>query len=124
MRFEKCIDASAWKGVRFAIRGHFWGCSIAYASSDVQHEDRSAVAPFATGNRGSRPPQTELTLSWGTRSAQLVQVPFDHDDVSVSRARPPLPLDRSKLTSLRWTFSDSTSDRCETDLFIEDLAFY
>lgn len=123
LRFTKCIDARAWKGVRFMIRGSFWGCSISFATSDARHEDRNFEAPFATGRHGSSPPDTQLELSWATQDAQTIQIPFA-DEQSAARAIPPLPIDTSELTSLRWKLSDSMTGRCVADFLIDDLSFY
>jgi hypothetical protein len=131
LRFPKCMDASAWKGVRFTIRGSYSGCSLHYATIDPQHEDRSNdEAPFAAGWRDSSPPQVELARSQVTSVTQTVSVPFD-DEEAVSRAIPPLPLDRSQLTGVRWQLTvpagRQTHERtaaCVVDLYVDDVSFY
>jgi hypothetical protein len=125
MHFPKCIDASAWTGVRFTIRGSFRGCTLRFRIGDVQHEDRNNRAPFASGVRGSVPSEAELPLSLDKPDAQVVQVPFQNPPMA-SAATPPVPLDRSKLTSVLWKLSDAyhPTETCTANVVVDNLSFY
>jgi hypothetical protein len=128
MTFPKCVDASAFTGVRFSIRGDYRGCSMQYATADVSHEDRTTKAIYATGRKGSYPPQAKLEKSQVGAVAQTLSIPFSESTI---RGQPALPLDRSKLTALVWQFTvslaaniDDGTTVCVADLNIDDVAFY
>ncbi len=50
--FNNCIDASGFSGVQFTISGSLSGCTMQYATGDVEHQDMTFAAPFATGAVG------------------------------------------------------------------------
>jgi hypothetical protein len=122
------MDATAFAGVRFKIRGNYAGCSMEYGTRDVQHEDRAHRTRFATGKHGAYPPQTRLEHAQVTQVAQTVTVPFDAQPI---RGNPASPLDRSKLIGLVWQFSvgmasnlDDGTTACVADLAIDDVTLY
>lgn len=128
LNFPKCMDASAFAGVRFKIRGSYAGCSMEYGTKDVQHEDRNHGGLFATGKRGAYPPQTRFEKAQVTPVSQTVTIPFAESSI---RGNPPLPLDKSKLTGVVWQFTvgmasniDDGSKACVADLDIDDVVFY
>jgi len=128
LAFPKCTDASAFAGVRFKIRGNYAGCSMEYATRDVQHEDRAHGAKFATGKRGAYPPQTRLEHSQVTQVAQTLTIPFGGQPI---RGNPALPLDKSQITGVLWQLSvgmasniDDGTTACVADLDIDDVTFY
>jgi hypothetical protein len=126
--FPTCTDASAYAGVRFSLRGTYSGCSLEYATTDVEHQDRSSAAEYATGGRGAYPPQTRLDRSEVTQIARTMSMPFSGQSI---RGNPALPLDTSKLTGLVWQLTvplaanvvDGTR-ACVAALDIDDVAFY
>jgi hypothetical protein len=126
--FPKCMDASAFAGVRFKIRGSYSGCSMEYGTKDVQHEDRNHGTAFATGRRGAYPPQTRFEKAQVTPVAQTVTIPFGETSM---KGNPPLPLDKSKLTGVVWQFTvgmasnvEDGSKACLAELDIDDVVFY
>jgi hypothetical protein len=128
LSFPKCMDASAFAGVRFKIRGNYSGCSMEYGTKDVQHEDRNHGGRFATGKRGAYPPQTRLERAQVTPEFQTVTVPFGETSM---KGNPPVPLDKSKLNGVVWQFTvgmasnvEDGTKACLAELDIDDVVFY
>jgi hypothetical protein len=128
LQFPSCVNASAFTGVRFSIRGRYAGCSIQYGTMDEAHADRSTPAVFASGPRGSYPPQTTLEAGQVGAAAQTISVPFTGYTIA---GDPPAPLDPNKLTGVFWQFTVPLADNvldgskaCTADLTIEDVVFY
>jgi hypothetical protein len=123
LHFPKCIDARAWTGIRFEVRGAFRGCTLKFGSSDVRYEASGA----SWGDERRAPPETKLVLSSTTRKVQLVEVPFEAlqaDLRSVHTSLAPPALDRSRIDAMAWQLADDMSGACTADLYIEDLSFY
>ena len=128
LSFPGCMDASAFTGVRFSIRGTYAGCSLQYATMDVAHADRYTPAVFATGSRGVYPPQTTLEREQVSAKAQTIHVPFTGHTIA---GNPPSPLNPGKLTGVLWQFTVPLANNvldgsttCTADLFIDDVSFY
>jgi hypothetical protein len=126
LQFPKCIDASAWTGIRFEIRGSFRGCSMKFGSADIRYG--ATGAPWGADLRPPRPPpETKLALTSSTHKAQLVEVPFEDleaDLKSVHTTIAPPPFDPSRLTSMAWMLFDDMSGTCAADLYVDSLSFY
>jgi len=88
--FSNCIDASAFTGVQFTISGSFSGCTMQYATGDVEHQDMTLGSAFATGPAGSYPPQDRLAVDEMTSAPRTIKAPFVVSDIKGS---PPAPLD-------------------------------
>ena len=128
LSFPKCVDASAYTGVRFVIHGSYTGCSMQYATGDVGHGDRYTQAPFAAGGRGSYPPQTMFESGLVTPAAQTISIPFTDRTIP---GDPPVPLDKTKLTQVLWQLTVSPAGsildgttRCVADLHLDEVVFY
>jgi hypothetical protein len=121
--FRECVDAGAWTGIRFEIRGAFRGCTLKFGTSDIRYE-RGGIS---WGDGPRVPPETKLALASGTRKAQLVEVPFEDlqaDLRSVHTTFAPPPLDRSRITAMAWQLADDMSGTCTADLYVESLSYY
>jgi hypothetical protein len=126
--FSNCIDASAFTGVQFTISGSFSGCTMQYATGDVEHQDMTLGSAFATGPAGSYPPQDRLAVDEMTSAPRTIKAPFVVSDIKGS---PPAPLDPSKLISTIWQFTvpvaaEGASDNpiCTGAVTIDDIRFY
>jgi hypothetical protein len=128
VRFNNCIDASAFTGVRFTIRGAFSGCSLQYATGDVDHEDVAMGAPLAAGPIGSYPPQNRIAADDLTSASRTIMAPFARTDIQGS---PSKPIDATKLISVLWVFivpvateGDDGNQMCTGNVTIDDIRFY
>lgn len=132
MLFPKCVDASAFTGVRFTIRGSYQGCTMHVAVNDVAHTDRTIGDTYAAGNKGSYPPQIILASGQVTPTARTIQIPFVDNPYAENavRGNPPQALDKSQLTQVVWQFTIGTASnvvdatRCTADVRVGDLMFY
>jgi hypothetical protein len=128
VRFNNCIDARAFTGVRFTIHGAVSGCSLQYATGDVDHEDVTMGAPLATGPIGSYPPQNRIAADDLTSTPRTIMAPFARTDIQGS---PSKPIDATKLIFVLWQFivpvaaeGDSGNQTCTGNVTIDDIRFY
>jgi hypothetical protein len=128
LQFDSCIDASAFTGVEFAVSGAFSGCSLVYATSDVEHGDVTKSWTFASGPEGSYPPQHKIAAEDLNTTPRTIRLPFAPTDI---RGNPPTPLDPAKLVFTLWQFvvpiaadGGNESPPCSANLAIEDIKFY
>jgi hypothetical protein len=124
--FGSCIDATAFSGVQFSISGSYSGCTMQYATADVEHQDETSGAPAATGPLGSYPPQTTIPPTQLTSTPQTLRMPFG---APASRGNPATPLDKAKLIFALWQFTvaPATGDAatsCVVDITVDDVRFY
>jgi hypothetical protein len=126
--FNNCIDASAFTGVQFTISGSFSGCTMQYATGDVEHQDMTLGSAFATGPAGSYPPQNRLAVDEMTSAPRTIKAPFVVSDIQGS---PPVLLDPSKLISTIWQFTvpvaaegENDNPMCAGSVTIDDIKFY
>jgi hypothetical protein len=128
LQFDSCIDASVFTGVEFAVSGAFSGCSLVYATGDVEHEDVTKSSTFASGPEGSYVPQHKIAAEDLSTTPRTIKLPFANTDI---RGNPPTPLDPAKLIFTLWQFvvpvaADGGSDSppCSANLTIGDIKFY
>jgi hypothetical protein len=128
IQFDGCIDASAFTGVQFTASGSFSGCSLVYATGDVEHEDVTKSSTFAAGPEGSYVPQHKIAADDLSSTPRTIKLPFATTDI---RGNPPTPLDPAKLIFTLWQFvvpiaaDDGTATPpCSASLTIRDLTFY
>jgi hypothetical protein len=128
--FNDCIDATAFTGVSFTIGGSFAGCTMQYATGDVEHSDSTVNTYLGTGPAGSYDPQTSLTSSEITAAPQTLMMSFTSSTISGS---PPTPLDKTRLISLIWQFTipaaasptaDAAPAACVGEITIDNVSFY
>jgi hypothetical protein len=128
VHFNNCIDASAFAGVQFTISGSFSGCSMQYATGDVEHQDMTVGSTFATGPVGSYPPQNRIAADDLTSTPRTIMAPFVGSDIQGS---PATPLDSTKLIATLWQFTvpvaaegDNAPQMCTGSVTIDDVKFY
>jgi hypothetical protein len=122
--FDKCIDASAFTGVQFTISGSFSGCTLQYATSDVEHQDMT----WRSGPAGSYPPHDRIAVDEMTATPRTIKAPFAVTDVQGS----PAPrLDSTKLISTQWQFTvpvaaegETDNPMCTASVTIDNVKFY
>lgn len=126
--FTSCIDASAFSGVAFSLSGAFSGCSLQFATGDVEHQDPATTSLFATGPAGAYPPQTPLTAGEVTSAPQVMKVPFGPTTIL---GNPATPLDPHKIIYVLWQLTippaaptDGPPAACSAELTIDDVTFY
>ena len=126
--FNKCIDASGFTGVQFTISGSFFGCTMQYATGDVEHQDITVGSTFATGPAGSYPPQNRIAADDLTSAPRTIKVPFVGNDIQGS---PRTRLDTTRLISTLWQFSvpvaaedGDDNPLCTGSVTIDDVKFY
>jgi hypothetical protein len=126
--FNNCIDASAFVGVQFTISGSFSGCTMQYATGDVEHQDVTMASTFATGPVGSYPPQNRIAAGDLTSTPRTIKAPFVGSDIQGS---PRTALDASKLIFTLWQFSvpvaaedGGENPKCTGNITIDDIKFY
>jgi hypothetical protein len=127
-QFNSCVDASAFTGVQFTIRGSFSDCSLVYGTGDVQHEDVTLSSTFASGPAGSYVPQHKLSASDLSATPRTLKLPFARTDV---QGNPPKPIDPTQLIFALWQFivpiaadDGSATPPCLADVTIDDVQFY
>jgi hypothetical protein len=128
VRFDRCMDASAFTGVRFTIRGSFSGCALQYATGDVDHEAVTTGAPLAAGAPGSYPHQSRIAAEDLTSAPRTIMAPFAHADI---QGNPSKATDAHKLIYALWYFivpvateGDGGNPACTGDVTIDDIRFY
>jgi len=128
IQFDSCIDASQFTGVQFDASGSFSGCSLVYASGDVEHEDVTKSSTFASGPEGSYVPQHKIAAGDLGSTPRTIKLPFARTDIA---GNPPTPLDSTKLIFALWQFivpvaadDGSATAPCSANLTIRDIKFY
>lgn len=128
IEFDSCIDASQFTGVQFDASGSFSGCSLTYASGDVEHVDVTKSSTFASGPEGSYVPQHKIAEEDLGSTPRTIHLPFARTDIT---GNPPTPLDPAKLTFTLWQFivpvaADDGSDTppCSANLTVGNIKFY
>jgi len=118
-----CVDAAAYTGVQFDIKGSIagTGCSAQYATNDSAHADHT-MDPKGSGPVGSYAPQASLTA---TGTTQTIKMPFTGTGAP-SGGSPALAVDKDKLIGVQWQFTTAagTSTSCNVDVTIDNVKFY
>jgi hypothetical protein len=125
IEFGGCVDATAFTGVMFSISGSFSGCTLSYATCDVEHQDVTSGSPLATGPAGSYQPKAGITVAQLTPTPQTLTMPF----TAQSQGSPATPIDPTKLIFALWQFDVDPvkaggASACIADLMIDDVMFY
>jgi hypothetical protein len=127
--FNKCVDATAFTGLQFSLRGSLSGCTFGQATQDSAHLRYSGAETgplqHGTGAPGAHPNSTVLTPDQITPEPQILMIPFAAQTGGV----PATPTDKSKLTWLDWVFkldpqTAGGPTSCTADLTIDDVRFY
>ena len=123
--FDTCVDANAFAGVEFSISGSFSGCTMKYGAGDVEHQDVTSGAPYATGPAGAYLPLSSISASQVTATRQTLRISFDDQ----LYGNPPAPIDETKLIFALWQFvvAPAAGDGpsfCIADVTIDDVRFF
>lgn len=114
--------------MQFTISGSFSGCSLAYATGDVEHEDATVSSTFASGEAGSYAPQNKISAGDLSPTPRTIKQPFVGTDI---HGNPRTPIDPTKLIFTLWQFvvpvaadDGSASPSCIANVTIDDIKFY
>lgn len=132
--FNNCVNACAFKGVSFSIKGSIMGCTMQYSSNftaDVCNDGTTNTDPkgsyrFDAG--GTCPAYSpQLNLTGITSTAQTVQVAFD--DPMLIGGVPDTMVDNGHITGVQWQFTippagDGGPDSCIANINISNVKFY
>jgi hypothetical protein len=128
--FPECVDATAFTGVQFSIRGSLSGCTFGEATQDSAHQPAAGGSATGADRHGSGGPEsvpntTALTGEQITSNPQTLQIPF----AAQSNGVPATPTDKSKITDVAWVFlvqpyAVDGPTACRADLTIADVGFY
>jgi len=118
--FDGCVDASAYKGIKFSIGGTISAaCTIQYSTNDSEH---TAVATDAKGSctaASCYSPQKPLDTIPATPSAVTVLWAD-----ATNAGSPATAVDPAKLTSVQWQFTIAAgAGSCTANITIDDVSF-
>jgi hypothetical protein len=128
--FTDCIDATAFTGVSFTLSGSVAGCTMQYATGDVEHSDSTVNTHLGTGAAGTYQPAVDLTAGQLAAAPQVLMMPFA---VNPAFGNPPTPLDKTKLIDMIWQFvvpaaapttADAAPAACVGNVTIDNVSFY
>jgi len=126
--FDTCVDARAYDGVSFTVRGSGFDCDLGLLIVDTAHAPLGGELA-----NGSGPPDAQaarygvgLPLEPGGDAAATTTIHwFSFSNSQWVPANPAAPTDASKLIALKWVFSGQTDLACtRIDITIDDLAFF
>jgi len=117
--FNGCVDASAYKGVRFKLGGTISGCTMQYATTDSEHASSTSTNLGSCTAASCYPPQkpldvlpavpTDMTVLWG--------------DATLTGS-PATAVDPARLTSLQWQFTIPMGmGTCSANVTIDEVTF-
>jgi hypothetical protein len=122
-----CVDAGAYTGVSFSIKGSAGTCGLVFSFNDAEHgvattDPKGEVR--ASGPSGSYAPQKSITV---TADAATMMVPFD--DALLANGSPPVssnPIDKHNLTAVQWQFTNTPTSTasCMGSITVDDVKFY
>lgn len=123
--FNTCVDASAFAGVEFSISGSFSGCTMKYGAGDVEHQDVTSGATYATGPAGAYLPLSSISPSEVTMTKRALRISFDDQ----LYGNPTTPIDKAKLIFVMWQFivAPAAGDGpsfCVADISVDDVRFF
>ena len=134
--FNNCVNACAFKGVSFAIKGTINNpaCTMQFSSNftqDVCNDGTTGTDPkgsyrFDAG--GTCPAYSpQLNLMGITSTAQTIQVAFN--DPTLIGGVPETMVDNGHITGVQWQFTipvagDGGPDSCIANINISDVKFY
>jgi hypothetical protein len=132
--FNNCVNACAFKGVSFSIKGTIMGCAMQFSTNFTQdvcndgtaNSDPKGSYRFDAG--GTCPAYSpQLNLTGITSTAQTVKVAFD--DPMLIGGVPTTMVDNGHLTGVQWQFTippvgDGGPQACIANINISDVKFY
>jgi hypothetical protein len=132
--FNSCVNACAFQGVSFSIKGTITGCTMQFSSNFTQdvcndgttNSDPKGSYRFDAGATcPAYSPQAQVTGI--TSTAQTVRVGFNGP--GLVGGVPETEVDNGHLTAVQWQFTipqagDGAADACIADITISDVKFY
>jgi hypothetical protein len=133
--FNNCVDACAFKGVSFTIKGTISaGCTMQFSSNfsqDVCNDGTTSTDPkgsyrFDAG--GTCPAYSpQLNLTGISSTPKTIQVAFD--DAMLVGGVPQTMVDNAYITGVQWQFTlpqagDGGPDNCQAAINLSDVKFY
>jgi len=132
--FNNCVNACAFKGVSFSIKGTIMGCTMQFSTNfteDVCNDGTTNTDPKGSYrfDAGATCPaySPQLNLTGITSTAQTVKVAFD--DPMLVGGVPETRVDNGHLTGVQWQFTippvgDGGPQACIANINITDVRFY
>ena len=132
--FNNCVNACAFQGVSFTIKGSIMGCTMQYSSNftqDVCNDGTTSTDPKGSYvfDAGATCPaySPQLNLTGISSTAQTVKVAFN--DPMLIGGVPQTMVDNGHLTGVQWQFTipqagDGGSDPCIANINISNVKFY
>jgi len=118
-----CVDATAFVGIQFDIKGTITGtgCGVQFSTNDSAHSN-NATDPKGAGDSTSYAPQLDITTMI-TAAGATIKVPFTGTGAP-SGGNPALAVSKDKLTGVQWQLTTPASMGCMLDLTIDNVKFY
>jgi hypothetical protein len=132
--FNSCVNACAFQGVSFSIKGSVAGCTMQFSSNfteDVCNDGTTNTDPKGSYrfDAGATCPaySPQLPITGITSTAQTIKVAFN--DAHLIGGVPETAVDNAHLTAVQWQFTvpqagDGSSDACIANVTISDVKFY
>ena len=132
--FNNCVNACAFKGVSFSIKGSISGCTMQFSSNftqDVCNDGTTNTDPKGSYkfDAGTSCPaySPQLNLKNISSTAQTIQVAFD--DPMLIGGVPETTVDNGHLTGVQWQFTipqagDADAPPCLADITLSNIKFY
>jgi hypothetical protein len=132
--FNNCVNACAFKGVSFSIKGTITGCTMQFSTNftqDVCNDGTTSSDPKGSYrfDAGTTCPaySPQLNLKTITSTAQTIQVAFD--DAMLIGGVPNMMVDNGHITGVQWQFTipaagDGGPDACIANINISNVKFY
>ena len=132
--FNNCVNACAFQGVSFSIKGSVAGCTMQFSSNftqDVCNDGTTNTDPKGSYkfDAGATCPaySPQVPLAAITSTAQTVKVSFT--DAKLIGGVPDTVVDNGHLTAVQWQFTipaagDGGGDACIANITIGDVKFY
>ncbi len=124
--FADCVDASAFRGVRFSIAGSVSGCAMNFTatiSEDTYNDGTTNSDPQGACTLGLLDCYSPLVDLTGLSSApQTISFAWP----AFMYGMPDQSIDPTKITGVGWTFAIAAgpSGTCEADVTIGDVSFF
>lgn len=119
-----CVDASAYTGVQFSIKGDAGTCGLVFSFNDAEHGAPNPDDPRFVGPAGSYAPQKTIMV---TSTATTMMVPFN--DPTLANGSPSVttvPVDPKAITGVQWQLTNSSTSTasCTGTITVDDIKFY
>lgn len=133
--FNSCVNACAFQGVSFSIKGTMTGCTMQFSSNftqDVCNDGTTNTDPKGSYrfDAGATCPaySPQVPITGITSTAQTIKVSFT--DEKLIGGVPETTIDKGHLTAVQWQFTipptgdAGGSSACIANVTISDVKFY